>query len=61
MPTFKVKARQYVEEVAYREVEADTEQEARDLAEKDDDWDWEDGDGSLDGVEIVLVKEIVAA
>ena len=49
MPTFKVYARQWVEEIGEAEIEADTRNEALRMAEEEDpDWDWSDGNDVQD-------------
>ena len=57
MPRFLVTAKQFVEEVGEREIEADNADEDMAEADENDDWDWSDGD-EVKEFEVIGAKEI---
>ena len=59
MPKYMVHAEQWVLELAEMEVEADNEDDAKEVAEDQGDWEWSDGDDSKDFemTKVVLVTD----
>lgn len=57
MPRFLVTAKQFVEEIGEREIEANNADEAIAEADENDDWDWSDGD-EVKEFEVTGAKEI---
>jgi hypothetical protein len=57
MPRFLVTAKQFVEEIGEREIEANNADEAIAEADENDDWDWSDGD-EVKEFEVIGAKEI---
>jgi hypothetical protein len=58
MPTYRVYVKQFIEEIAEQEVEANSEAEARQMVEDGEvDFDWQDGNetGDLEVTKIELV------